>query len=145
MIFSLQRSKAAVHADGLPHNCAYVVRQQEQRDGHHLFGSDKAFRRHLVEEKLARFFHGLAEVLANLRMLSSTISVSTKPGQIALTVTLCGAASTATSRVKPMSACLEATYAARLGPMAIFPEVEMMFTMWPWRRSNISPMIARVV
>ena len=51
----------------------------------------------------------LPESRANLRMLSSTMSVSTNPGQMALTVTPCGAASKATSLVSPSTACFDDT------------------------------------
>ena len=68
---------------------------------------------------IARVSSGdLPESRANLRMLSSTMSVSTNPGQIALTVTPNGAASNATSLVRPSTACFEDTYAARLGRSA---------------------------
>ena len=78
-------------------------------------------------------------------MLSSTMSVRTKPGQIAFTVTPYGAASNATSFVRPSTACLEETYAARFGPIGTLLEVDAMLMTRPDRRSNISPMISRIV
>ena len=78
-------------------------------------------------------------------MLSSTMSVSTNPGQIAFTVTPWGAASNATSFVSPSTACLDDTYAARFGPIGTLLEVEAMLMTRPALRSNISPMISRIV
>ena len=50
-------------------------------------------------------------VLATIRsMLSTTMSVSVKPGQTAFTVTPVFAVSSASARTKPMTACLDATY-----------------------------------
>ena len=45
------------------------------------------------------------------RMPSAAISVSTQPGQTALTVTCRSASSRASARVKPMTPCLDAQYA----------------------------------
>src|SRR6266480_144880 len=87
---------------------------------------------------------GVLPVFATTRATDSfVISVSTNPGQTALQVTLVPSSSAATLRVKPITACLAAEYAAMYRAPAN-PATDATFTTDPCLRITIAGMNACV-
>src|SRR5207247_2160973 len=76
-------------------------------------------------------------VFAAMRLIDCrVISVSTYPGQTALTVTPVPATSAATERVRPTTACFDALYAVMYLPPPS-PATDAMFTTRPQPRASI--------